>query len=306
MDEQKWYEKYKQARTPDKERISKIVTDKKGAERSAAEYATAIDITAPMLSRIMRGNYAKPLTVDVLAKLSEGDDEVLRMLLRANGMISPEEQDRRQSRDVWQDRRYRFMDRERSMQTTIFSELFSREVTMKRISMHGFSHNMNNEANSSSLFNKIYTRTAIEVLGDQNYEWYFLLVPSIYEEGDGEDDIRRVCGITVERFSGLFLQDAWEPESLKNKKFSIVFAHKEYFYAFLDAMHHNKLNNCFTAILLDLNNGIVENEVSLVSKEKNKYESPFKLPTIDSNVEDGKGGFYFFFDFDDDKKEDNE
>lgn len=311
MEDKKWYEDYKQVRTPDKERISKIVTDKRGVERKAADYAAAVDITPAMMSRIINGNYAKPLTVDVLVKLSEGNDEVLRDLLSANGMISPEEQNRRIGRDKMRERRMQFMDRERSMQNTVFSELFSKGVPMKRISSRTFLQGSNAQQSSSKFFRQSFlTRYAVEMQGEKPYEWYFILNPSILDEEDLQNNeyLQRELDWNrhrmIERYSVIFLQDAWEPETLKDKKISFVFAERKFYESFVDLMQEAKLHNRMSAILVDLDADKVVDETSLVCTDFQDMSSPFSMPVIEEDAYVGEGGQLFFF-FDD-NKEDNE
>ena len=312
MEDKKWYETYIQVRTPEKERISRILTEKKGVERKAADYAAAVDITPAMMSRIINGNYAKPLAIDVLVKLAEGDDEVLKALLSANGMLSPEEQVRRYGRDRMRDRHMQMMDRERSMQNTVFSELFSKGVPMKRIPINSYMHGAGNSEEASKFFQlRIPTRFGIEMQGDDPYEWYFIINPSTFDDDDIndpakiEEELMWNARRMIDRFAVIFLRDAWEPESLRDKKISFVFAEPKIYETFLSIMKDAKLHNRMSAVLVDFEADKVQEETSLVCSDFQDMSSPFSAEPVDSENNEEKNGFYYFF-FDDDKKEGNE
>jgi hypothetical protein len=108
----------------------------------------------------------------------------------------------------------------------------------------------------------------------------------------------------IERYSYLFLQDAWEPESLCEKKVSFVFCERVFYDRFIECMSEAKLHNRMSAILIDIETEKVVEELSIVCSDFQDMDSPFSQPVIIDEPEDHRGSFFFFFD--DDKKGDNE
>lgn len=299
MKDEKWYEDYKQVRTPDKERISKIVLKIKGADRTAADLAESTGLTPAMVSRIMNGKYAKPLTLDVLIKLAGEDVETMKELLSANGMISPEQQEKRNQRDVWAVRRNNMMERERNIVSIISNELFERGVLMRKLPT--FLGGMRREETEAKLFTRrIPARFAVEMLDtNKPYKWYFTIISSTFDEGDTEEDIIRCIQMVVDRYSTIFLQDAWEPQTLKGTKISFTFCEKVYYDRFVEVMQDAKLHNRMSAVLVDIEEGKVMEEKSLVCSDFQDMSSPFSMPVIEEDTNENRGRQLFFF-FDDD------
>lgn len=303
MAEKQWYEEYEQVRTPDKERISKIVQRLKGPERTAAEFAEATGLTTAMLSRIINGKYAKPITVDVLAKLAGEDRDTLDMLLRANGMISPEMKEKRQSDPMFA-RRNEMFERERDMMSIVSNELFERGVLMRKVS-RGI-NSINTVTGSRFFTSEIRSRFAVEMLDtNRSYVWHFMFITGSIKPDSEPMETRWYTQRMIERYSYLFLQDAWEPELLKNQKLSFAFCDRSYFEQFIEAMQDAKLHNRMSAILVDIENAKVVEEKSLVCSDFQDMSSLFSRPLIsDETVNEGQCSYFPFYS--NDHMEDNE
>ena len=297
MTEAELKENFVQVRTPDKERIARITKGLIGENRTAAEFAQAVGLSPSMVSRIINGKYQKPLTEDILVKLvsdcSEEQDEKLESLIVANGMISKEQQERRHGPDRYRARITEMRDREISIQNIVTSELFARGVTVRKISRFDYSGKLQD----SKFFSRAvpYSLVMAMVDAEEPYEWGFVIAPQVFDVDETERDRRFIFQRMIERYSYLFLMDAWEPESLSNKKTSFVFVDRILFDMFVDIMQDAKLHNRMSAILVDIEKGEVLEEKSLVCSDFQDMDSPFSTPVIKDEPED-RDNFFFFFD----------
>lgn len=297
MTEAELKENFVQVRTPDKERIARITKGLIGENRTAAEFAQAVGLSPSMVSRIINGKYQKPLTEDILVKLvydcSEEQNEKLEHLIAANGMISKEQQERRSGPDGYHSRMYESRDREISIQNIITSELFARGIAVRKIPRFGYSDRLQN---SKFFFRSVpYSLVIAMVDAEEPYEWGFIIVPRIFDADETERDRRFMYQRMIERYSYLFLMDAWEPNFLANKKTSFVFVDQTLFDMYVDTMQDAKLHNRMSAILVDIEKGEVVKEKSLVCSDFQDMDSPFNTPVIKDEPED-RDNFFFFFD----------
>ena len=217
-------EDYVQVRPPIKPMMTEIVNAMKGAERSMADFAAATGVSTSMLSRIVNGNYSKPISTDILQKIAScvADDCPLDLvdLLEANGMMTKEEashvstMERRRQRMIEQQRR------RRDMREIVTDELFARGIAIKKLGMPERS-----ELPSSKLFRGARVCDLAITLPDDEYiEWGFSMLSVIREEGDTEQDDAFYLKRIIDNYAVIFLQDAWEPENSKHNKFSFGFA----------------------------------------------------------------------------------
>lgn len=304
MTEAELKKNFVQVRTPDKQRIARITKRLIGENRTGAEFAQTVGLSPSMVSRIINGKYQKPLTEDILIKLvsdcSEEQEDNLQALIRANGMISKEQQERRYGPDRIHSRMSEMHDREISIQNIVTSELFARGVTVRKIPRFDYSERLQD----SKFFSRAvpYSLVIAMVDAEEPYEWGFIIAPQIFDADDTERDRRFVFQRMIERYSYLFLMDAWEPKSLANKKTSFVFLDQGLFDMFIDIMQDAKLHNRMSAILVDIEKGEVMKEKSLVCSDFQSMDSPFSTPIINDEPEDRDKYNYFFF-FDPDNKE---
>lgn len=288
---------YVQVRPPVKEMMTRAINDIKGPNRSMAELAEAAGVSTSMLSRIVNGNYIKPISVEILQKLDacspEGCPVDLEILFDCNGMMTKEEAARRRSADH---RRQRLMEQQRrrkDMRDIITDELFARGIAIKKLGVPDKS-----EVQHSKLFAGARICDMAISLPDEKYiEWGFSMLSSIHEEDDTDRDnayyIRRI----IDNYAVIFLQDAWEPENSGHNKFSFGFADETYFNMFIDALQVAKFNNRMSAILINVNTRKVVKEYNFPCKNFLKTESLFDAP-VHQEEERGKGDFrqMVFFD----------
>ena len=298
MTEAELKENFVQVRTPDKQRIARITKRLIGENRTGAEFAQAVGLSPSMVSRIINGKYQKPLTEDILIKLvsdcSEEQSDNLQMLIRANGMISKEQQERRYGSDGHFSIISETHDREISIQNIITSELFARGIAVRKVPRFGY----RNETVSSKFFrNPMFYDLKVEMVDIvRPYEWNFAICAMRVDE---KNETRKISMFQrmIERYSYLFLMDAWEPQLLANTKTSFVFCDSEIFDMFVDTMQDAKLHNRMSAILVDIEKGEVVKEKTLICSDFQEVDSPFNTPIIEDEPEDkDKYNYFFFFD----------
>lgn len=284
-------EDYVQARPPIKSMVTEAINAMKGADRSMADFAIATGLSTSMLSRIVNGNYSKPIATNILQKIvackSKECPLDLEDLLEANGMMTKERASRRSAMDH---RRQLFAERQRrrrDMREVITDELFARGIAIKKLGLPNGS-----EITPSKVFSG--TRVcdlAITLPDEKEYiEWGFSMLSSYRDEDDTEGDDAFYIKRAIDNYAVIFLQDAWEPENSKYNKFSFGFVDESYYNMFIDALQIAKFNNRISAILIDIDARKVVREYNFLCCNFPKTESYFDIP-VHQEEERGKGDF---------------
>lgn len=272
-------EDYVQGRQPIKRMMTEAVNAMKGAERSMADFAAATGLSTSMLSRIVNGNYSKPIAIDILQKIAACKAKEcpldLEDLLEANGMMTKEQAERRSMME----RRHQLMAerqrRRRDMKEVITDELFARGIAIKKLGVPDRS-----EISPSKVFNGVRVcDLAITLPDEKEYiEWGFSMLSSYRDEDDTERDDGFYIKRAIDNYAVIFLQDAWEPENSKHNKFSFGFVDENYFNMFIDALQIAKFNNRISAILIDIDARRVVKEHNFPCSNFPEAESLFDLP----------------------------
>ncbi len=120
--------------------------------------------------------------------------------------------------------------------------------------------------------------------------------PSDERKLEKEPVRRRYKREFIDYQTNLFLRDAWEAESLTEKKNSAVFADKTGFELVKEMLEGVKVNSEISLILVDLEKEEVVEEYFLPRKGKKAPASLFDIPKIDYEIyegdEDLKSGMY--------------
>ena len=277
--EERRIEDYVLARQPNKPMMKKAVTGMKGSDRSMAEFAAVTGLSTSMLSRIVNGNYSKPISVEILQKIADGKSKDctldLKDLLEANGMIVKEEASRQNDGIYLQQAQLEQLKRGKDMQEIITDELFTRGVTIKKLR----TLEKTELSYSKALSDERVCDLAIAVFDEEfNLEWEFEVIPYFREMDDTDRDDVILIKKIIQKNAVVFLQDAWSPESYKHRKFSFCFADKDYFDKFIEALQFAKLNNRMSAILIDTNAGKVVDEYNFPCSNFPEIKSLFDLP----------------------------
>ena len=284
-------EDYVQGRQPIKQMMTEAVNAMKGADRSMADFAAATGLSTSMLSRIVNGNYSKPIAVDILQKIAACKAKEcpldLEDLLEANGMMTKEQAARRSMME----RRHQLMAerqrRRRDMRDIITDELFARGIAIKKLGVPDRS-----EISPSKVFDGARVcDLAITLPDEKEYiEWGFSMLSSFRDEDDTERDDAFYIKRTIDNYAVVFLQDAWEPENSKHNKFSFGFVDETYFNMFIDALQIAKFNNRMSAILIDIDERKVVKEHIFPCCNFPDAESYFDMPVHQEEAQ-GKGDF---------------
>lgn len=298
-------EDYVQVRAPIKSMMTEIVNAMKGADRSMADFASATGVSTSMLSRIVNGNYAKPISTEILQKIAScvADDCPLDLedLLEANGMMTKEEASHVSAMERRHQRMMEQQKRRRDMREIVTDELFARGIAIKKLGMPERS-----EIPYSRLFRGARICDLAITLPDEEYiEWGFSMLSVIREEGDTERDDAFYLRRIIDNYAVIFLQDAWEPENSKHNKFSFGFADETYFNMFVDALQVAKFNNRMSAILIDIDEQKVVKEYNFPCSNFPETKSIFDMP-VHTEEDRRKGDFRQMTFFDGFNGEDDE
>lgn len=284
-------EDYVHARSPIKPMMTDAVNAMKGTDRSMADFATATGLSTSMLSRIVNGNYSKPIATDILQKIAACKSKEcsldLEYLLEANGMMTKEQASRRSAMERGHQLFAERQRRRRDMREVITDELFARGIAIKKLGIPDRS-----EITPSKVFSGARVcDLAITLPDEKEYiEWGFSMLSSYRDEGDTDRDDAFYIKRAIDNYAVIFLQDAWEPEYSKHNKFSFGFVDESYFNMFIDALQIAKLNNRMSAILIDMGERKVVKEYNFPCCNFPEAESYFDMP-VHQEEERGKGDF---------------
>ena len=259
---------FKQVRTPDYAKLSRLITIAKGNERSMAQFAEETGIGASTLSRIINLNIKKPLSIDNIISIFEcradkTDEFLLDSLARANGYYPQEDAERMLQRESFSFRRNEMMNRRNMMKNGIIAGIVSAGIPIKEV----FNEPIDREAlQRSSLYPSRHGDFVVGIQPELNasniHVWSFHLFPQLIEEYMGRPinprmEIHRI----FERINRWFIIDAWDSEYLRGLKLSFAFIDETLFNEFKDAIRIAKIHNEMTLLLLNPTTYSVVSEV---------------------------------------------
>ncbi|MBO4688155.1 MAG: hypothetical protein J5636_06540 [Clostridiales bacterium] len=273
--------KYVPVYVPDKAKLAFLIKEAKGPDRTMAEFAEACGtISAPSFSRIIKGNLVKPLTVEVVQSIvknaAPGANVDYYSLMRANGMIPAEVDDRHKKRG---DEEYEYerelKNKEIKARNIVSDELLVRGIMIQLIPYSAFRMFRNEEIPVGKFRLAIPTSFSIKVPGEGPSYWLYK-----YFSSD------RYWGNEIREFSELFLRDLWEPDTLKDVKVTFVFADQSYYEETLEKMKEIKVNNYISFLLVDPDKGLVMEEKMLPRFDGKIMKSVFDLPRMETSWEE--------------------
>ena len=270
---------YIQARTPDKMRLAQYVNRAKGPNRTMAEFADSCGVSASTLSRIVNCKITKPVAEELIRAIVKNADPEqqidLDLVMGANGMVSKDfHETRTQNMYNHWERRDAQISLETDMKNIISEELFSREKMLlfyQRVPSELLPENKFKLRRPSSF--------AVHILGYEPKLWNFITAP--YAMGIVDERDRRMLMMRLmERYSGWFLHDAWEPEALKDIKTSFAFADLEIYQEFRELINGVKVNSYMSIILIDPEKREVAEEYQLPRNDGKEFISIFSEPKV--------------------------
>lgn len=315
---------YVQVRIPDKERLSRLLNDLKGSERTMAKYAEDCgDISASTLSRILNGKISKPLSIEVLRTLyehrAEGVDFDFGLLAGANGMDEKMQVERRNQEATYRHGRSGITERrekEYSIQTTISNELFDRGKMIRviRNPLRFSDRDKNPQAPDFGLLEREDFRVLMQD-NNKNKDWVFEINmddpntsrfrnmmsragnsdKTLTEEQKQQIADRDMIWTINRLYASHFLIDAWEPDYMKDQKYSYVFVSEPYYDAFRRLLRNAQFHNEVTTILVDVDAHKVLKEEWMQCPQADSEKSVFDEPVKSDAVGEDEGHQFFFF-----------
>lgn len=290
-----------QVTAPNESEVAELVLKAKGENRSLREFAEATGISAPTLSRIANGKITRPLSLETIVSIVGNSDSftlrTLYELARANGYMSKAEQNALRARQqLHATRNSAYVSVKSIMHTTIVAELFQRGGDMDKRFL---------ETNPGALCTAIEQvvkydfSMQIDIDGEQ-YDWVFLTFPQMAEDfvasGVAVDKLVRNI---VREVSPVFLTDAWLPAQYDGKKISFCFVDADIYNEFVRITEHGRLQNSFSAILLDVENARLEEEhiYETVQQHSSVFDLPMKVAIsfMDDEIADEVGECNYLF-----------
>ena len=283
-----------QVTEPDPDELAEAVKKAIGTS-PLREFGAKAGMSASTLSRIMNGKITKPLTVETVLNIvvssdASPDDTVglLRELARANGMMSKSEQHTlRQHMGLRKQRDELHRSMKKVMSTTLLARLAERGVALnndgdgedfdvgggyiKNVTENGIRYDFRLDAESK----------------EEKYTWVLWAFPQSEEDySDGSFNPRQVANQLLKELSPVFLADAWTPDLYAEAKLTFCFVDWQVFMIFCHLMDGAKLNNRFSAILIDADALNVKEERLFPSADYPDSTSLFDLPPVMSFTHD--------------------
>ena len=136
-----------------------------------------------------------------------------------------------------------------------------------------------------ALYPRSYGDFMLDINSDANSsvikEWAFYLYPRLVSEmgevhrTSAQSEVRSI----IEKISVWFLLDAWDPEEVRGMKVSFVFADREIYKLFIDALRGARLHNEMSVLFVDPEDYTVCEEVWLPGEyERLANISVFDVP----------------------------
>lgn len=277
-------EEYVQARVPDKTRLAELINQCKGPDRTMNDFCTECGISPATMSRIINGKNVKAVDTDFLKAVwdhrTPNSSVKWDNLMRADGYVPSEVQQRINREDRFYARDMERRTRAADMKRIITNALFERGVQTKKL-------NTNPRAEVEKTLFGDHRVMDVAIAVDQNgteVQWEIEFIGDVLDADDKPSVARLFARRTVQRYSLVFLEDAWMPESMKGKKTSFVFADTDIYNCFITWMQEvkDKLNSPFSAILIDMEKQDVVKECILSGPET---ESLFDKKVIEDNTD---------------------
>lgn len=293
---------YKQIRTPDYATLADLVLEAKGPNRTMAQFAEVTGISASTLSRLVNHNIKKPLSLDVIIKIFENraDKEnitILDALARANGFFPEDYAQRVEMQDSTDAQRNRLLNREYQMKNSLVAGV---AATGHKISVVN-SHRLHT-VSSSKISSRCFCDFSIIISDETDYSetkiWSFKLFTQLIEDRNNfhrATNARFYLDRVFNLCSGIFLLDAWMPESIQDNKISFAFLDKELMDNFYEMTKVANIHTEMSLILVDKDNYRILSEVWIPGSYTRLSESSvFQASTLaEEDVCNDNDNFYW-------------
>ncbi len=261
---------YVQAYVPDIDELAELIVRARGNDRSMAEFSRVCKVkSASTFSRIINRGIDKPVSDELLIAVAKNAADkhtvTLDMLMRANGKIPKEEMTGE------------FLSGSTRKLYKIQSDkiLKIKDIFVQHYLRYGHSVMIHPDLKESGKLPRsrygleLPSDFALHVEGIDPLYWNFsvdftkLNVSCLNNAGPEEE---KLLAKVMNRYSSLFLLDAWDPKALKDFKNTIVFTDQLAYSAFTVITKDVKTNNMITAMCIDEDEGYIDLEYHLKRK----------------------------------------
>jgi len=277
-----------QVTDPDPDELAEVVKKLIGST-PLREFGARIGVSAATLSRIINGKISKPLPVNTLFSIvlntdndSDETGTLFWQLARANGMMSQAEQRSiRQYIGLSKKRAKIHANIKKMMSMTLIAGLAVRGVSIngegdgeEYIADGGYIKNVTEMGLRYDF--RFYVDTT-----DSKYTWVLWAFPQSEEDySDGSFDPRSLASKLLRELSPVFLADSWIPDLYNEMKLSFCFVDRQLFECFCNLVADAKLNNRYSAILVDIDEIDIKEERVFISAIYPDSKSLFDMPRI--------------------------
>ena len=260
-------EDYEQVYTPDFMRLSTLIERAReaGGYATMADFAQACSVQPSTFSRIKTKNIKRPLSWDMIKTIADhsgSDGEYFyKQFIRANGLKLKKDLEERPIPDYMKD----FTDleiRTKNAVRDLVVKMFDEDDQDDDIT-YAILPRFPRSVGYSDIY-RLYMPADVvaENRGsDKSYPkyWGFRLLFSWRGRRHGAP----ASVLPADDYASVFLRDIWEPESLKDLKYSFVVVDRDDYEATVEMYSNLKVNGDISIILLDVENSSIIEEFNL-------------------------------------------
>lgn len=267
--------------TPNFRSLADIVFRAKGLGRSMRKFAKDCGISPATFSRIVQGRYEKALSFEMLEKIVNNADHgamiTMQEALYANGYIAADDLTAESNAPINNGGVASLGQNSKERVAELF-EIITKELFQRKLVFTIFSVENEDEAILKSnldleSFEKYKSPWILtfHIQGREPEYFKYLELPMNDEMITSVEMLWRA----LKPYFTLFLRDAWEPDTTKDVIYSFVFRTRDVYDMFVETMSKIKVNNYFSAVLLDTNQRIVVEEFMVPRKDGDEIKSNF-------------------------------
>ena len=252
---------------PDTEELAFLVSAAKGPNRSMAEFSRACKVKGPStFSRIVNELIDKPLSDELLIAIAQNAADpgkvTFDMLMRANGKIPKDETSGGIPNSELTNRK---LYRSQSEKIKIIKDIIVQHYLDKGCPVMIHPDLLLSEKMPASSYGlTIPSDFVLHIQGRDPLFWNYTVDftdRTGYSTKSANNDIAKLMAEPMKKYYSLFLRDAWEPESLKDFKNTIVFTEHQAFAMFKISYKDVRWNTQISAIYIDVESGDIKGEV---------------------------------------------
>ena len=246
----------------------------RGINRSWRKFSQDCGISPATFTRILNGRYKKPLSFEMLKTIVGHADSkamiTMKEALCVNGYLPQEDSSSNKTSAQKTDRSDSASENDAQDEVNCAFEIISKTLFSKKIAFSLFpeeSDKNSDSVNDIGLYNlELDLSPWIFTLHIQNYKPYYIkYIHTIIHEEAIDNEIDFI--FMLKRFFAIFLRDSWEPQATADTMYSFVFKTQRVYDMFIKLMNSAKVNNYFSAVLLDMEQRTVVDEYMFSGKD---------------------------------------